>query len=440
MNEWLKAGLRTLLTPRPWKEALRHPLVLTVFLLFCLLAYAMVVGNELVSDNGKSKDYPLWHRTGRRFWSDDPLYTYRGGGLLDFLYSPFAALVFAPLAVLGKIPLYTIFVSAILAGWAWCVRQSVQMATRAKTTVAVVLLPSLIVLPLLYNNFDFGQPNLILLGLILLALRLDFKGNWIGGGLALGASAAFKLFPLAVVPYWIVRRRFRSAAVAVLSCFAFLFLAPAAFRGFDTNYQDLATWFPAITTIDEETLGQRRQGWGYKNQSLFVLTHRLTRPVDTQTGPGEQSAYMNVLDLAFKSSGRVYYGVALLIGLGFLALLLRSSWDDPWTRAREWALLAALIVIATPLARHYYFAALLVPLTILLQGIAEQPGTPLARRSLWFLGGALVLMFLSLGFLPRIFQAYGNMFWASVLIIGGLVDQFLHRPLPPNRVVTPKLP
>ncbi len=417
--------MRSLWEHRDRSDLYRNWIVLGLFIAVCLVAFGVVVGNELFTGH-KSKDYPLWHRTGLAFWSPESIYAERRGEMLDFLYSPFAAMIIAPFAVLGKVPLYTVCVGAILAAWAWCVRQGVEIATPGKTTLTVVVLPSLIVLPLFYNNFDLGQPNMILLGLILAALRWDFKGRSIPAGLALGAAAAFKLFPLAVLPYWIVRRRFKAALIAGISALAFLFLAPAPFRGFETNLEDLSIWYPAISHIDELTLAQRQSGWGYKNQSLYVMTHRLVRPVPTGTTPPSEPAHMNVLNLDFETANRVYLGVAFLVGLGFLVLLRRASFDHPYQRAREWAILVALITLATPLARNYYFAALLIPITVLLQGIVEQQGSAVARRSTTLLVCGIVLMILSVGGLPRILQAYGNMLWATVLIVSGLVDQLLN--------------
>jgi len=114
--------------------------------------------------------------------------------------------------------------------------------------------------------------------------------------------------------------------------------------------------------------------------------------------------------------------VAGMIGLGFVAVLPPQRRRTPASDAAEYALLIALMTIASPLARAYYFVWLLFPFTVLVYRTALDPEPRARRLTAWLLAGSLALFTIgaSIG-PPHILQALGNMFWATVVIIGTLV-------------------
>jgi alpha-1,2-mannosyltransferase len=142
-----------------------------------------------------------------------------GAAKLPFIYTPFAALLFAAgsgasfaawqvgLAVLtiGLLPVVA-YLSLGLAGRP----AGVARAAAAFAIAAVALWLEPVAMTLFY-----GQINLVLLALVVgdLALPDRFKGKGIGIGLA----AAIKLTPLIFVPYLLFTRRVRAAAVSVLT-------------------------------------------------------------------------------------------------------------------------------------------------------------------------------------------------------------------------------
>jgi hypothetical protein len=183
-----------------------------------------------------------------------------------------------------------------------------------------------------------------------------------------------------------------------------------------------------VGSSSEAGFGQRAdQNWSWMNQSLISLTHRLTRPVDyKQDNPNSAPAYMNLLNLDFKTANWVVLSVSALIGLGFVAVMPRAWRRTPRSDAEELGILFCLMTIASPLARQYYFIWLFFPLTVLIHRAAYDPRGA-ARKATWVvlvLSGLLVC--LSLPVFPHELQAFGNNFLATVLMAVALAWHLQH--------------
>ena len=133
-----------------------------------------------------------------------------------------------------------------------------------------------------FEMFDLGQPNLLLLALMLYGFWLlrDQRGWFAGSMFAL--ATAIKVFPVAVLPYLVWRRRWAAAASMPVFLVVFLLLIPAPIRGFQRNVDELKIWFHAMVgSTSEKGFGQRdEQNWSWINQSIIAMTHRLMRPMN----------------------------------------------------------------------------------------------------------------------------------------------------------------
>jgi hypothetical protein len=209
----------------------------------------------------------------------------------------------------------------------------------------------------------------------------------------------------------------------------FLLIVPAPVRGFQHNLSELKTWYQGMVASSSEAgFGQRDdQNWSWMNQSLISLTHRLTRPVDyNQDNPNKTPAYMNLLDLDFKSANWLVVAVSVVIGLGFIVVMPPARRRTSRSDAEELGILFCLMTVASPLARQYYFMWLFFPLTVLIHRAAFDPRA-VVRKATWIvLAISGLLVCLSLPMFPHDLQAFGNNFLATALMAGALVWYLLH--------------
>ena len=283
-----------------------------------------------------------------------------------------------------------------------------------------------------FDMFDLGQPNLILLAMMLLGFWfLQHDRPWASGSM-FALATAIKVFPVAVFPYLLWRRQWVSAASMVVFLGIFLFVVPAPVRGFQHNVSELKTWYQGMVgSSSEQGFGQRgEQNWSWVNQSIIAVTHRLTRPVNyNQDNPAKAPAYMNLTDLDFKTANWVVIGVSIVIGLGFIAVMPARSRRTPLSDAEELGILFCLMTVASPLARQYYFIWLFLPVTVLMHRAAYDPRAAVRKGTWIVLAIAGFLVCLSLPVFPNELQAFGNNLAATAAIAVALAWHILHPPL-----------
>ncbi len=409
---------------RRWQTPPLGPRTLTILF---VVANVILVALPLVPQlflHGKGKDYPLWYGVGRQVLTGGPLYHDTGHGF-GFLYPPVAAVLLAPFSLFGRAFSILCIGLVNVASWWAAAKLSDRLAgVPGPKAWWVVALPSVIALPFVWDMYDLGQPNLMLLAIELAGLALlAARREWSAGAM-FAAAAALKAFPLAVFPYLLWRRRWKAAASMAVFTAVFLLVVPAPFRGLERNYVEVKTWANAMVfSANEKGFGQRpEQNWGWKNNSLIAVVHRYTRPINAEAEhPEDRPIYVNVLNLTYDQANIVLAVVAGIIGLGFIALLPPQARRTPASDGAEYALLIALMTIASPLARAYYFVWLLFPFTVLVYRAALDPERRVRRWSAGLLAAALALFTIgaSLG-PPHILQALGNMFWAASIIIAAL--------------------
>jgi Glycosyltransferase family 87 len=109
------------------------------------------------------------------------------------------------------------------------------------------------------ENYLLGQPNLLLLALMLTALVCLRTGKeWTAGAL-IALATAIKAFPLLAIGYLAYRRHWKAMVSTLLFLIFFLIVFPSPFRGIRVNLEDLQTWTQGMLRYDEESISQRPQ-------------------------------------------------------------------------------------------------------------------------------------------------------------------------------------
>jgi Glycosyltransferase family 87 len=404
-----------------------------LFLICCIALTADVLVPEIWG-HGKTKDYPLWFWAGQQVLQGKNLYPSNPLSYFAFIYPPLPAVLLAVPSFFGKIPLYLcLSLLNVIAWWMTAQFSHAMTGSGRKPGVWLEALPGIVTVTFVFDMFDLGQPNLMLLAMMLYGFwLLRLQRSWMAGSM-FALAAAIKVFPVAVLPYLLWRKQWATAASMIVFLGVFLFVLPAPFRGLERNATELTTWYQGmIGSSSEKGFGQRdEQNWSWINQSIIAVTHRLTRPVNySQDDPSriKPPRYMNFANLDFKTANLVVVAISALIGLGYIVVMPKASRRTERSDAEEIAILFCLMTIASPLARQYYFLWLFFPMTVLMHRAAYDL-RPAVRTATWaVLVIAGLLLLLSLPVFPMDFQALGNNLAATVLLMAGLVWHMLHPP------------
>jgi hypothetical protein len=368
-------------------------------------------------------DYELWYATGEHVLRGDEIYSFRAGKY-DFMYPPSCALFLAGASLLGQGGLIFLLVTINSVAWFCSAKLSARLTIgdQAITNPWLYLIPSVAVIVYIWSSYHLGQPNLVLLALMLGAFTaLRGKCEALAGGL-IAVAAAIKAFPVLAIIYLIYRHYWRAAASLAAALVFLLLVLPAPFRGFEGAWRDLEKWSAGMLKYSEVTVGQRpMRSYTWKNQSLIGVTNRLLRHVDADAASApHQPIYVNFADLGFSVVNAIIVSVALALGLLFIAVMPRREMRTPQSDAVEFALLLLLILMVTPLSFGYFYSWLMLPFAVATRRV--RIGN--AAGVLWWSLLSLALLALGIPF-ARGAQLYGNTFFATLLLFIGLSIQLL---------------
>jgi hypothetical protein len=417
-------------SPLRWPS--RRAPVDILFVICCIVLAADVLVPEIWG-NGKTKDYPLWFSAGQQVLHGKDLYPSDPRAYFDFIYPPLPAVLLAIPAWFGKIPLYLCLSFLNAAAWWITALLSHAMTGSGKTPGPwLFFLSGLVTIEFVFDMFDLGQPNLVLLAMMLYGFwLLQHERPWLAGGM-FALATAIKVFPVAVLPYLAWRRQWKALAAMLVFLGLLLLVVPAPFRGFEHNITELKTWYQGMVgTSSEKGFGQRdEQNWSWVNQSIIAVTHRLTRPINyNQDNPAKPARTMNLVDISFKAANWLVVIMSGALGLGFLLVMPPERRRTQRSDAEELGILFCLMTVASPLARQYYFMWLFFPMTVLVHRAAYDE-RPAVRRWTWLaLGAAGLLMCLSFPIFPNDLQAWGNNLAATIIMGATLSWHILHPPM-----------
>ena len=390
-------------------------LTATVFSALPLLRY--VRGHSIF-------DYELWYATGKHVLAGDEIYFFRAGKY-DFMYPPPCAQFLAGASLLGQGGLIVFLVAINSVAWFCSAKLSASLAVgpRGLTTVWLYLVPSLLVIVYIWSSYHLGQPNLVLLALMLGAFAaLRANREILAGGL-IAVAAAIKAFPILAIIYLVYRHYWKAAASLVATLVFLLLILPAPFRGFERAWHDLERWSTGMLKYSEISVGQRpMRSYTWKNQSLVGVTNRLLRHVDADAASApHRPVYVNFADFTFPVVNAIIISVALAFAILFIAAIPPRGMRTPGSDAIEFALLLLLILMVTPLSFGYFHSWLMLPFAVVAQRVPVGRGSAI----LWWTLPALAL--LAFGLLSlRGTQLYGNTFFATLLLFVGLSIELLH--------------
>jgi alpha-1,2-mannosyltransferase len=272
-----------------------------------------------------------------------PLYDWVGYGNLHlpFTYPPFAAAVFAlvsfvPYQLSLKLSVAVDLVVLLAAVWFTLGGLGYRRDTVVRVGATLLGAGALLWTEPVLRTIYLGQVNLVLLALIMwdLCQPDTAKSRW-WKGFGTGIAAGIKLTPLIFIPYLLVARKFRQAAM-VCAGFAFSVLLAFAILPKDSA----KWWFDGLFAQDTRT---GFPGWA-GNQSLNGLITRLAGSINAGKPAWIVAAVLVI------AAGSVCAGLLDRKGHAMLGLLMAAltgllvspiSWDHHWVWIVPGAVVAA---------------------------------------------------------------------------------------------------
>src|SRR5579863_5747905 len=259
-----------------------------------------------------------------------PLYDWTGQNGVQFTYPPFAAVVFAVASVLSWTAMrwaMTLVSLAALGLALWLVFGALGYADRPRVRLGATLGVSALALLTepVQQTLALGQVNLVLMLLVIADLLTAPGGRarwW--HGIGIGLAAGVKLTPLIFIPYLLLIRRYRQAAVA-----AGVFVATVAL-GYAVLPKDSGTyWVHGLFLKANRIVFLGTRG----NQSLRGVLTRLSGSVTSGTVPWIVAAILVVIAglLAAAVLYRAGHPVPGMLACALTGLLVSPlSWDHHW--------------------------------------------------------------------------------------------------------------
>ncbi len=150
-----------------WESHPRTYRRLAALLVTAIITFSVApVYNNLHGDH--NKDYNLWYWSGRTYLEGSSLYP-TDDRPFPFMYPPTAAVGLALASVFGERPFLAILLLGNALAWIGAIFLSVKLATGSalRQRPLLYLVPSVWAIPFISDMFLLGQPNLLLLTLIL---------------------------------------------------------------------------------------------------------------------------------------------------------------------------------------------------------------------------------------------------------------------------------
>jgi hypothetical protein len=224
MRSWGKRGLN------------RSPTLIRLIAAFIigavLIAAALPTFLRTWSGRKDPDDFAVVYSAARAMWNHVDIYAGTAG---MYIYSPFLAFIFQPLAALPEraaaivwlaLSVSIIFAASIIAARkvtaSWYPSQVKPDPSIAWLISAVAFLLSF---EKIRSDFTLGQTDcLIIIGLVWVLGWID-RRPWVAG-IAVGVTANIKYLALIFVPYFVIKRNYRAASASMVS-FLLFFMLPA---------------------------------------------------------------------------------------------------------------------------------------------------------------------------------------------------------------------
>ncbi len=260
-------------------------------------------------------------------------------GVWEFVYTPFAAVLFVPLAAIHGTAFTWVGALgnfALLTGSAWAALSVLGYRRDRRTLVlGPAIAALLLVCEPVRETMAFGQVNLLLLLLVLIDMALPDSSRF--KGVLTGIAAGIKLTPVFFVLYLLVTRRFRAARTAIGALVVTMVMGLAVLPKDSLTFWSGAFADPARVGVPENPQNESLRGMIARSVGSGAVSQLLWLAAAAAI-----TAVCLLLARRLSATGRELPAVALCG--------LTSTVVSPYSWVHHWVWLAALLICLADLA------------------------------------------------------------------------------------------
>lgn len=327
---------------------------LPVVFLASIILYLLEWRNQGINLN----DFEVYYRSAERLLHGENLYRIASDDYFIFKYSPASAFFYIPFTFFKLTVaknLYWLFLTLIAAGsfllsFMLAFQQWDKVPAGRKYLFFILIMLSVGVH--LYREFALGQVNIALFFSYLLIIWFFQKDKPLAAAIILAVGIFFKPWGLIFIPYFIIKKEYKTILYFILFSLVLLFL-PVVFYGFQGAMEQTGKWFHEVAV----EMGNKQDLGAFGNHTVFSVLYRYTPVYFFGNSPVFQTIFQFLI----------------LIVLAFLVLVfIKNGSEIENKEVAEGALLIGLMPLLAP-AAYNTFLLLGLALAILMANFKKLP-------------------------------------------------------------------
>ncbi len=360
-------------------------------LILFILGFSYLTISSYTRGAKRDLDFKVFHKVGERLIANDlDIYNFKKDGIFSYKYSPFAAIVFQPLAFTDLKTAQKIwcFFNAVLLIFSfylsWLILKYYYPSINFSNEILFLTLIAT-ARPIL-NNAMQANINLYLYFLMILSAWLSvIKKQQLLAGLPLALAASIKIVPLSLIGFFLFTKRFK-ALFSSVSITVILSAIPFLYFGTDETFQLFKDWTTILADKNHDPY------FKWTNQSSYVVWLHILNNDDIASIIHKLHVFIAFpifLYLVYKNNE------ALILSFCFIAILLVS-----------------------PVVRIEYYVMLILPFFVIHQELFLN-SDKLWRTLFWlrFVFSYFLGKFLIGKYAAEMISYYGQMYWGLVILI-----------------------
>ncbi len=247
----------------------------SLIILFLILMIYMLL--EIKNDRFWLSDFQVYHKAAGRIIQGENLYQGEIDGFYKYKYSPTAAVFFIPFGIISLAlsrVLYWVFLSSVICVGFYLAFSLVEPRFRNESPARInnlIFISALILGVNIERELHLGQTNHLLLVSYLAIISLIRNNKTIIPSLIWAAGIFLKPFGFILLPYFLIKRRFKLTGYFLIFLILFAVL-PAIFVGLYNLPGQYSNWFGELSI----ELSQKQDLLQDGNHTIFSVLARYT--------------------------------------------------------------------------------------------------------------------------------------------------------------------